>query len=201
MVRLATNGMTEKDLEGGGNKPVPGMYHAYIEEVFENEEGGFASLKFQVLAGTVGDEVGKTITERFYFSGGDESKTATCIRRLARLAIALGLASRNQIGGDLDVDFGLAEGRHCVIKVVERDYVNKDGEKKKTTNVDFFGFWSTNDSDVQQVPKNAEFLSLPTGEALGVAKEPAGAGANSQPASNSNGNASGGKASDQFSDL
>lgn len=161
MVRLATNGMTEKDIEGGNNRPAPGMYHAMIETVRELPDQNYVQYDFVILAGTVADQGGKIISQRLYIEGKDEKGTAMCTRRITRFAVETGAMDRSDIGKDVDVDLALAEGRDCIIKVIEREYDEKDketgaktGKKKKSIELDFFGVWSTDDEEVAQVPRD-----------------------------------------------
>lgn len=161
MVRLATNGMTEKDIEGGNNRPAPGMYHAMIETVRELPDQNYVQYDFVILAGTVADQGGKTISQRLYIEGKDEKGTAMCTRRITRFAVETGAMDRADIGKDVDVDLALAEGRDCIIKVIEREYDEKDketgaktGKKKKAVELDFFGIWSTDSEEVAQVPRD-----------------------------------------------
>lgn len=161
MVRLATQGMTEKDIEGGSNRPAPGMYHAMVETVRELPDQNYVQYDFVVLAGTTPDQEGKTISQRLYIEGKDEKGTATCTKRITRFAIETGAMSRSDIGKDVDIDLSLAEGKDCIIKVIEREYDEKDketgqktGNKKKAVELDFFGIWSTDSEEVAQVPRD-----------------------------------------------
>ena len=159
MVRVATSEVSEKDIEGGGNYPAPGMYHVLVDTVREMVEENYVALDFVVLAGApsdpaAGDQSGKKITERFYLTGKTDEASKVCSRRLSRVAVELGLIERSQLGQeDLDIEFTLAEGRDCVIKVKEEEYTKKSGEKAKRNVMDFFGIWNPNHEDVQQVPR------------------------------------------------
>ncbi len=160
MVRVAMNGMTEKDLEGNNNRPLPGMYHVMIDTVREMPDDNYVQLDFSVLAGTPEGQENKKLSQRFYITGKDDEKTKSCLSRLARVAVETGLMTRADVGKDLDIDFTAAEGRDCVIKVKSRVYVSdKTGEKVNGVEMDFLGIWATDHEEVQQVPKDPSFAS------------------------------------------
>jgi len=170
ILNLNTAGMTEKDLEGGGSRPLPGIYHAQIAGVTEREDE-YIQFDFVILAGTTADQQGKEFNERFYLSGKDEKATQTAIRRLTRMAIVGKILSVEDLGKNVPVDFSLLEGRDCVLKVREREYDETDretgqktGNKRKTAAIDNYGFaiWSTDDEEVAQVPKDPKWLKSPS---------------------------------------
>ena len=164
MVRMATQGMTEKDLEGGGDYPAPGMYHVSISNARELVDDNYVQLDFTVMAGApadpaAGDQRGKRISERYYITGTTEEATEKLMKRLARVAVSVGLIDKSQIGQDLDIDFTMAEGRDCVIRVKKEKYTVKKGEnagqERERASVDFLGIWSTDHEEVTQGPKDA----------------------------------------------
>jgi hypothetical protein len=156
MVRVGNSGWSEKDLQPGNAKPVPGVYHCLVDECKELDDR--IEIKLCVLAGEPGTEKGKVFTERFSLYGADDQKTLTCTRRLTRLALCLGLITREEINQDKEVDFGFAVGRPIVCKMVPHEYTNKEGKEVKSSQLDFFGFWSVGDDDVKNVPKDPNFL-------------------------------------------
>lgn len=183
---MATQGMTEKDLEGNDFLSA-GMYHVSIAGVREMVDDNYVQLDFIVLNGKPADPAldnqrGKKISERLYISGKDDDATEKCMKRLARVAVSLGLIDKSQIGQDLDVDFSLAEGRDCVIRVKREKYTIKNGERAgqqgERSQVDFFGFWATDHEDVTQVPKDPAW-SPPAGSAAS-SPAPVGAGASNR---------------------
>lgn len=160
MVRVGNSGWSEKDLQPGNAKPVPGIYHCLVDECRELDDR--IEIKLCVLAGNPDTEKGKMFTERFSLFGADDQKTLTCTRRLTRLALCLGLITREEISQDKEVDFGFAVGKPIVCKMVPHEYTNKEGKEVKGSQLDFFGFWSVDDDDVKNVPKDPNFLGSGT---------------------------------------
>lgn len=167
--------------------PAPGIYHVTLQDAVELEDS--VKLTFSVLTGTVDGQAGKTMTHRFFLpDSGDEKKDANNVKRLLRAAVALGMISPEQVqkGVNVNLDFATALGASCVIKVNERTY-EKDGEKKKATEIGDFGFgiYRVTDKEVAAVPKDPRWMGVVAGPAAGGgggSPQPVAAGAGSSAA-------------------
>lgn len=169
MVMLQLEGTTKDDFEPGqgGDRPEPGMYHTAVEWCNEKVDDGYVEVSFVVLAGKPDGQAGKSIRERFHLQGSDDAKTKTCHKRLGRLALVLGLITEADLGKNVNLDFSACDGRQCVIKVVEREGKDREGNAKKYKNVDFMGFWSLDDKDVANVPKDESMASTAINQPAG----------------------------------
>lgn len=158
MVTLnAENAKTETDI-GGRRRPLPGRYHAIVKMADDSmEKSDKIVVEFDVLSGTMPGQEGTSLTEWFPIAGADEAKTKTCLARLSRLAMALGLL---RPGEKADVDFGQARGRQCVIEVEENKYKDRDGNEKTGVRCSFCGFWSLGHAEVADVPKDAKLAAM-----------------------------------------
>jgi len=150
----------EKQLEGF-ETPEPGTYHLCCL-AFNPSPDNYDGKKFQfaVLAGTVEGQSGRTFWESFvnpapsHKDGGMMAK-----KRLAKLAIALGLIQRSDLGKRVQINWEAAVGRQLVAKVKVRSW-EKDGRSGKSAEFDGLNYWSVTDEEVAGVPKDAEALAL-----------------------------------------
>lgn len=162
MLLDAKTAQSEDDF-GGNARPLPGRYHAAInhaEEKSSKKKGTPGlDLEFVVVADglasdgksqTVG-QAKRTIPLFLSYVGGDDSKTQTCINRVTRLALCVGVLSP---GEAKEPDWQDAIGRELVIEIEEQEYQDQQGNDKKGSQVSFLGFWSLGNAQVANVPKD-----------------------------------------------
>lgn len=164
MVKMGSQNVKSEDDIQGGDRPLPGRYHAAVKDVayfakgadgkqFEVDESDSGAEKvvvnFEVLAGTVPGQAGKVITEYFAIS-------EKALPRLQRLAICTGLLSPGE--AEREVLFSQAVGRQLVIEVEDNHYTNAAGKEVKGVRVAYMGLWSLGNAAVADVPKDAEAL-------------------------------------------
>jgi len=148
----AQNVQSEDDLQGF-NSPLPGRYHAILKDAQENvSKAGNpqCQVEFEVLAGTMPGQEGKTITAWLSYSEKAQDQ-------LIRFAIVTGLLKPGD--ANREIDFTQAVGRQLVIEVEEREY-----EGKKKASVAYMGFWSVGNQEVAEVPKNEQALAYAAGQ-------------------------------------
>jgi hypothetical protein len=166
-VNMNLAGVTPDDLEQGGTPP-PGRFHARISDVKHiSDETSYLKFRLAILAGTNPAGAGTVLFERFFL-------TERAIKRLAILAMRLGLMSRDACGKSIDVNWSLAIGKELIVEVIEEEYTNKKGEKAKSAKLSYGGFWSLDHEDVKNVPRAAPSASAPPIKNSGVAKATAG---------------------------
>lgn len=151
MVRLnATGAASESDIAGGQNKPPAGRYLAILQDADESlSKGDYVTLNYQILAGTVPGQRGKTIDKQYHLS----EKAAPS---LTRVAVAIGLMHP---GAEADVEFVGAVGWPLIIEIEPHEYENKAGKKVQTVQVGFAGAWSPTHPDVAEVLTVPEVLA------------------------------------------
>jgi len=155
MVMLDAKTANSEDDFSGRSRPEPGRYHVIVNHADEkpskkNSTPGL-EVEFQVLAGTVPNQAGKTIPLFLVYIGGDDGKTKTCIDRVTRLAICTGVI---RPGEAKEPDWGEAIGRELVIAVEAQEYTDNNGQIKTGTQVAFMGFWSLGNEQVKDVPRD-----------------------------------------------
>ena len=163
MVMLnAQNAHSEDDFNGNA-RPVPGRYHVAVnhaEEKGSKKKGTPGlELEFQVISDglssdgktSTSGQSGRTIPLFLSYIGGDDGKTQTCLNRVARLAICVGVLNA---GEAKEPDWGDSIGRELVIEIEEQEYTNDKGDEKKGSQVSFMGFWSLGNKEVAAVPKD-----------------------------------------------
>lgn len=142
---------SEKDFGGQFNQPKPGRYHVIVKEVDESYQTyqNKVVIEFEVKAGTVPGQEGRTLREFF-------ATSEKALPRLKRLAIILGLLKGGQ---KKEVNFVDGIGRQLVIDVEEHQYDDREGKKVDTVRVGFFGTYKPDDADVKDVPKDPDVLA------------------------------------------
>lgn len=163
MVEVDFDGINnEEDIQGFS--PVKeGQYHLVVIEADDSLSKFDAIVfKFEVLAGTVPGQEGKTFNTLFNMpSGSHKDGGRFCKQMLARLIDTLGIAAFDAIKGKRSqVDFGLSVGRQLIANVV----VEPDSKGKKWSKIDSMNFWKVTDPATAECPKDANALAL-----LGVA--------------------------------
>lgn len=140
----------------------PGKYHVVITNYEENPvtrsgnviEGGFA-VTTEIVAGTVEDQVGKTLETTFYppsenhKDGGEFAK-----KRMTRFYLAINKGV-HQPGQRAVVSYDTVVGRQFILEVKEKDgsiagkkYIEADGLK----------MYHVDDILAQDIPKSEAFL-------------------------------------------
>ena len=160
---------SESDVKGKP-APVDGFYHATISHVNDSrvkKDGSALNatiVEFEVLAGSVPGQEGKTVTQWFQLDDNGNESAEYC-EKVSRLCMAAGLL---RPGEEKDIDAADLENCQVVIKV--QNYVKKD----KTTGcgVADYGLavWGVNHPDVAAVPKNLDAIRL-WNEARGVSSD------------------------------
>jgi hypothetical protein len=192
----AQNTQSEDDISGK-SRPVPGRYHAAVnhaEEKGSKKKGTPGlELEFQIVAdGTAADgksrtngQAGKTIPLFLSYIGGDDDKTKTCLDRVMRLALCVGVL---RPGEAKEPDWSEAIGRELVIEIEAQQYDDaKTSQIKTGAQVAFLGFWSLGNKAVSDVPKDASSpgmraLAKAGGQVSGTATTTAGNGNGGQAA-------------------
>lgn len=160
---------------GGGDRPEPGRYHVVVKSAneFSPKHSGKVVIDFEVLDGTIPNQVGRKHTEYF-------ATSAKAMPRLVKMAIAVGLLS---YGERKNITWSDAAGRQLVIDLEQHDY-EKDGETRKGVRITWAGMHALDDDAANNVPKNQAAVEL--ARKLGSSAKPNGNGngnaATAQPA-------------------
>lgn len=136
----------EEDLRVLG--PLPGRYHVMVKDVDETEalsKWESIVMTFEILAGTIPGQEGKTLREFF-------SVKETAAKRLNLLAMVTGLLS---LGEKREVRFSEARGRQLIIEIEEQEY-----QGKKRARVPWAGLWRLDHPDVKDVPRDAAMTRM-----------------------------------------
>lgn len=142
---LNTEGVKSHADITGSDEPLPGRYHVGILNVDES----FTKFKeaiqvdFQVLAGTVPNQEGRTHKEFFSTKG-------RAVDRLRKFAMVTGLIGPNE---RKNVEFASARGRQLIIEIEDQEF-----EGKKYRRMTFMGMWPIGDESVKDVPVNAKAI-------------------------------------------
>ena len=156
------NVSTQKQSSGdtpsdSGNHPAPGRYHVVVKSVDDShaEHPRGIPTEFEVLAGTVPGQVGKTAIEIFDYDPGDK---ACAPDQITRMIQACGLLEEDE---EKTMDIRDAVGKQLVIELVEFNYVDKSGEKRKAVKIDRSdgGTWRLGHLAVRDVPTRKSDLS------------------------------------------
>ena len=163
MVMLNCENVHSEDDLGGNARPAPGRYHMAVmaaEETASKKKAtpGLA-IEFAVICDGIGPDgktatsgqTGRTIPLFLSYIGGDDSKTQTCLNRVARLAICCGVLKP---GEAKEPDWSDAIGRELVVEVEAQKYEDQGGQEKVGSQVSFSGFWSMGNKAVVNVPKD-----------------------------------------------
>jgi hypothetical protein len=158
MVRCDASGKTSES-DFGGDLPLPGRYLAAVDVADDSfEKGDTVYIRFEVISGrqfdkpdaAPADQRGRKIAE--YFSVEDN-----WLWKLSRFAVA---AKILKPGESRDVSFkDEAPGRLLVIEIEDNEY-EKDGVKKTKRRIPKNGFWSVDNPEVADVPKDEAALKL-----------------------------------------
>ena len=153
-MKCSTRGQKPEEIgTGGGDRPLAGRYHVVVKSVDTSHTKNPTSIptEFEVLAGTVPGQEGKTKIEFFYYDPADVKDFA--VDRLTRFAWACGLIGEDE---EKDVNQRDAIGKQLVIELVDDTYIDKKtGQERKTVNIARDGgMWPVNHPDVCDVPKS-----------------------------------------------
>ncbi len=152
MVEIGTTGIdSENDVAGGF--PDPGRYHVVIHNA--EEESDKVVVDFCILNGNKPNQEKKTLTERYYL-------TEKSLPRLIRLGVSCGFIPPNDLPKERD--FAEAIGRQLIIEIEDSPY-EKNGVMKQGRSVSYMGMWSLGNSEVADVPKDAEAMKMISGVA------------------------------------
>lgn len=159
----------------GGGLTTPGTFHCVINDVVEGQTSqgkpiDGITVTFEVLAGTVDGQAGKTRTETLFApSIKDEEREqksgspSMARKKLAALFIASNVMDPTKLGQAVNVDVAMMVGQQVVI-AFERQ-MEKDGNGKYTVEtqyiqISYADIFHVDDPDVKDVPKNEDALSL-----------------------------------------
>jgi hypothetical protein len=171
---LDTTGVDEESLyTGGGGVNKDGKYHVICVDVAnDTKEGGLTCVKLtlQVLDGTEKDQVEKKHFHRLYFEGWEDkangvkkSLDENARKRLARFARAFNvLTEKDMDNPDARINARLFSDKQAVVEIAKGDdYTDKDGNKKTGKfEVPWNNAWPLNHADVEDVPKDPEYLAM-----------------------------------------
>jgi len=155
-MRMGAEGINSPDdLQRRG--PAPGRYHVMILDADESGARGNAVIvDFEVLAGTIPGQEGKTFQEWFSLS----PKAMPRLQRLALVAQLLAPGAPEQ-----EVEFEAAVGRELVVELEENSYTTRNGDKRTSTRISWMGLWAPDHPDVADVPRGKAIM--PAGESDG----------------------------------
>lgn len=180
---------SEEDLRGF-DYPAAGTYHLAITGVDDAPVGVDAiKVTFEILAGTVDNQAGKSFTETFWMpseSSKDGGKFAK--KRLARFGIASGVIDPAALGRRVQIDWQDACGRQIVAKLNNYARDGKDGKHYKGAEINGLDIWSVAAPEVDAIPKDTEALAMAAPTAVAAGKpgtgHPAAAAAKPDPYGN-----------------
>lgn len=164
-MRISTTETTQG--EGGGLRE-EGTYHCVVTEVFEGEskkgnpiEG--VTVTFEVMAGTVEGQAGKSHTESLFLPTMSDKKPEMKLRKLTALAIAGNVLQPADLGREVDIPFRDMVGSQMVVKFDHQMEMDGNGEytvKSQYLQVAYSDMFHVDDPAVKAVPKSDDALSL-----------------------------------------
>jgi hypothetical protein len=162
---------SEDDLSGYDSIP-NGQYHLVCNAADDSRERRDGIwIEWQVRAGNVKKQQGKTFRETFYDGSPDHKDGGEfCENRKKRLALAAGLAGPAVFGKRASVEWSDLVGRQIVAAVV-----NNETEKGTFSQTDGLKLFSPTDPKVSEVPKDEEALALITSGSGGDGQQQAAA--------------------------
>ena len=169
---------SESDIKGKP-APVDGLYHCTIPHVNDSRTKKDGSplnatiVEFEVLAGTVPGQEGKTVTQWFNLAD-DGTENAEYFEKVSRLCMAAGLLKPGEAkeidGKDLE---------NCQVIIKAANYKKRDGGTGCGIADYGLAIWGINHPEVASVPKNLDAVRLwreATGQTVGGGNGQAGNG-------------------------
>lgn len=221
----ATDVQSEDDLSSSGIRRLePAIYHVAvnhaeekgskvkgtpgIEVEFQALAEGLAGYKkiFEhrgdknVLVGLEGgaltkEQTGSTIPMFATLLGKDDSATEACQKNCTRLALCCGVIHPGQ---EIEPDWSEAVGREIFIEVKAATFIDKKGEKRTGSEVEFLGYWTLGNTAMARVPRDADSPGMRALAKAGGGKPAAAAKSQSTaPAGKGDGAGNGAKAAAQ----
>lgn len=142
----------------------PGIYHVIVKDVDEDSDEAREKqqirIEFEILAGTVPGQAGKS--RRDYFSTKGRG-----LERVKALAMTLGLI---RPGERKAVSFKDAVGRQIILQWDTHEY-----QGKKSLQVPWAGFWSLDDPAQAEIPRDKDMIAVAAGKAPPATKAAAAA--------------------------
>lgn len=174
IIDLDTEGLDEEAVKkgGGGNLvDAEGMFHVTcnaIERQAEDDKLQQFKLDLQVLNGTVPEQSEKMLYHWLYLESWQDKKkgikkplSEASIKSLAKFALAFGLITPADLNKkNTRIPFHLIEGRQAIVKVKKETRKDDSGETQTNYRIPFNDAWHVTDPEVENVPKDAEALSL-----------------------------------------
>ncbi len=138
-------------------KPLPGKYHILgqkveLEKKWDEEkhvEKKTIVFDFEILAGNVANQEGRTSREYISLTGGS-------MKRAVLFALAAGLVTLEQLQAakaanvNPKINWKEAEGAQLCVEIEQE-------AGKKYPRITFGGFWHVNDEAAKDIPKNAGY--------------------------------------------
>lgn len=153
---------TQDEIEntGGGNYlREPGTYHLCITEIKDEAIGQSSGLKVtaEVMAGTVPDQKGKTVTLTFWHPKlNSKDQGAFSRKRQARLLVAANVLKQEQLGQRVSIDLNKAVGQQVIATL---DYDSKD-EEKKYLELNYADIFHIDDPDAAKFPRDDAAIAM-----------------------------------------
>lgn len=140
-----------------------GRYHCIITEWVENPPKadktpmeGAVKVGFEIVAGTDKNEIKKTHNEMFFPPDETKEGGGFAAIKLTRLIVAI--SGVHQPGVEVEITDKDAIGRQLVLELAHR--ADKNDPQKIYFGLKGANLWHVDDSDVADVPKDAEALSI-----------------------------------------
>ena len=137
------------DPENPDDRILPGKYHLMIQAVDDSRDE-YLAVDYEVLAGTVAGQEGKTGRERLYRSA-KASKRIAMFLLAAKLTSLEALIESKNSGKKLVINMREAEGRQMCAELVKSE--------KGFINWSFQGIWAVDDDQAKDIPKNSGLLA------------------------------------------
>lgn len=158
---LDTSDFPDEESTKGFDYPIPGQYHAVVNNVDEAPTG-FDGMKveFIMLAGTGEHQINKRFEEAFFWPRSDAKDGGKFARkRLARLALATGLITPAQLGTQVEIDWEAMKYRQLKLSVTHYERT-KDGKTYKGAQVEGLEMYGPLDPTMAHVPCDPEAIAM-----------------------------------------
>lgn len=156
---------TEEMQPGEYSPPEPGTYHLAVAAVNmqpvskKGEAKNGFEVTFQIQAGTVEEQAGKTFKECFYWpSRNNKDGGAFLAKRIGRLTTVLGIAQPGMKLGEIPYEEMAA--RHFVAAVHHETFTGDNGNELVSAKIDGLKMWHVASAEAAAIPKDAEVLEL-----------------------------------------
>lgn len=157
---------TGEDMQPNEYEPIPeGTYHLAVTAVDmqptskKGEAKNGVEITFEVQAGTVEGQAGKTFKECFYWPAATNKDGGKFLaKRLGRLGSVLLVARPGMKLGE--VPWEEMAARHFIAATHHESFTGNDGKEFVSTKIDGLKMWHVAGAEVAAIPKDAEVLEL-----------------------------------------